>query len=691
MDNTRMPFEAVEAIERQKILLQISQFYNPDFQRTWESITELASPVLNADRTSIWSLSEDGSRMVCNDLFDCSTSDHSSDIELDSNLYPAYFSALESSRVIDAFDGENDPRTSEFSSGYLIPLNIKSLLDVPIRINGKLSGILCFEYVGTIRHWSVEEKEFAASMADLISAKFEALERWMAETELQASEQRYRNILDNAFVGIFKTAIDGTFRNANSSMARILEFDTVDDLLKVNSGTLYQSPEDRKRMMDSIRKEKHLRDFEVTLLSNKGNLKDCIINAYLEEGDLVGMMMDVTGQKRILKDLEEARLRAEESDRLKTSLLANMSHELRTPMNSILGFSELIMNDSDNEETQFYSKKVYTAGKRLLHTLQTILELADLEATKSKLLRKDVDLLALLSSVLPPFQSQARDKGLYLITEIDPGLKVMADENLIKLVFQNLIDNAIKFTEAGGINIDTSKRHHEGRDWAIIQFRDSGIGIDRANFEQIFQEFRQASEGYNRRYEGTGLGLTLSSKMITLMGGKITLESELGKGSLFSVWLPLYSIEEKPVTKDDSYSAEPQRIRDSKKYPHPDIPLILIVEDNQDNAELMKLYLKTGYQVDRAPDSTTALKMAQNKHYNVLLLDINLGLGMDGLQLVQELRLQKSYKETPIIAITGYTMGEDREKIMAAGCSHYIAKPFTKSVLLEKINTALNG
>ncbi len=689
MNKTRMSAEAFEAIERQKTLLEISRLYDPNFNRTWESITEIASPVLNADRASIWSLSKDSSRLICKDIYIRSSSDHASRIELKCNLYPTYINALETSRFIDASDGVNDPRTSEFTIGYLNPLNIKSLLDVPIWIEGKLSGVLCFEYLDKIHTWSLEEKEFAASLADLVSAKFEALERSRAEIELSLSEKRYQNILDNALIGIFRSKPDGTFLFGNPAIATILEFDSVNDLLQINTVQLYHSRQDRKRMIDQIRQKTKLRDFELTLVSNKGNLRNCMINAYLEEGEIAGMMIDVTEQKRILKDLEEARKRAEESDRLKTSLLANMSHELRTPMNSILGFSELLLNDSKDPETLFYSKKILGSGKRLMNTLQAILELADMETTRSKILFKEVDLHEVLSSVLSPFQPQASEKGLYLMTEIDTRHKAWGDENLLKLVFQNLIDNAFKFTIAGGITVETTLKKSDGENWALIRFKDTGIGIDSESFEQIFQEFRQASEGYDRRYEGTGLGLTLSNKMIQLMGGKITIESKVGLGSTFTVWLSVLSAGSKPTDKAMSQSQESQVLPVQETPSLQELPVVLVVEDNEDNAEIVKLFLKSKYRIDRASDRTTALKMAENKQYKAVLLDINLGIGMNGLQIVRELRSQKSYQNTPIIAITGYTMAEDRDKIMSAGCSHYIAKPFTKSIIVNVMAQAM--
>lgn len=561
---------ALEAVERQKTLFEISRLYNTDFNKIWQIITEKASETLLADRVGIWKLTEENSKLICEDVFTRSSATHDSGSELFYDGYPAYFRALETSRYIDSSNGLTDPRTKELTDIYLVPLNIRSLLDVPVRKRGALSGVLCFEYTGRIRHWSPEKKEFAASLADLVSGKFEALERELAQIELN-----------------------------------------------------------------------------------------------------------------------EARKQAEESDRLKTSLLANMSHELRTPMNSILGFSELMLNDSDDPEVAFYTKKIHGAGKRLMNTLQAILELADLETTRSRLTLSDVDLMKILVQLLSPFQNMAYEKGLYFVTEFDNRINVKADENLLKLVFRNLMDNAVKFTESGGISVETAFTNKEGLDWALVQIKDTGIGIAAEDLDRIFQEFRQVSEGYNRRYEGTGLGLTLSSKMIRMMGGDITVESELGLGSIFTVWLPLVSVVSGKSETTTISTEEKKQNPSVKVYRPPVLPLVLVVEDNEDNAEIVKLYLKSHYRIDRAPEGITALKMAEQKKYNAILMDINLGTGMDGLRIIKELRSRNDYLNTPIIAITGYTMTSDKEKIMEAGCTHYLAKPFTKSRLVSTMSEAL--
>ena len=681
-----------EGMGRQKCLFEISRLFQSDFQKIWEAITEQSSAILKADRVSIWSLSLPGNLLVCEDLFIRRTRSHSREENFDCSLYPAYLRALEESRFIDAESGVTDPRTCEFSNDYLVPLGILSLLDVPVRKGGELYGVICFEYTEKFRSWSLEEKEFAASLADLLSAKLETRDRRQTEKELSSSQQRYRNMVDHALIGIFRTKPDGTILFANSALVKMVHIDRMEDLVKRNVQEFYKNPDDRKKFLELLEREQMVRNFEVDMVTNKGTGITCLINAYLEEASVVGMIMDITDQKKILKDLQESRIKAEESSRLKSSLLANMSHEFRTPMNSILGFSELLLNDSHDPDTVFYTRKIHASGRRLMNTLQAILELADLETSQENLEIREIDLTRVLSNVTTAYRAQASTRGLYLLTEFATQLTVLADEKLLKPVFENLIDNAVKFTEEGGVTIETALVETDGSFQARIQFKDTGIGIARENFDTIFEEFRQASEGFNRTYEGTGLGLTLSRKMVEMMGGRITLESESGLGSIFTVWLPAICrgiptdtpAEEKQIPE----LTAPGKVR---VYSPVQLPLVLIVEDNEDNAEIVRLYLKSLCRVDRASDGKSALKMIAKNQYQVIMMDINLGTGLDGLKIAHEIREMENYRNVPIIAITGYTMSGDRGKILQGGCTHYIAKPFNKALLTNIITEVLSG
>ncbi len=667
-----------------KVLLELSQAGSDELNDGFPFFTEKIAEVLKAERISIWTYQQDKRTLTCKDLFTAGPGNHLAGTVLSANDFPNYFSVLEQSRWIDAVDARQDVRTSEFIADYLIPENIFSMLDIPIRYDGRLAGVLCCETTGGIKDWTNEEKEFSTSAAEILSTYIQTVERKKVEEALIQSEIKYQKIVDNAIIGIYHSNLSGQIIYANQSMVEMFEFPTLDDAMRYSIADLYGHLADRNAFVSKLTTEKVLRNYELSLVTMLGNPRIVLINAFLEKDVIIGMVTDITDRKRDMEEIKAAMVRVEESDRLKTSLMANMSHEFRTPMNAILGFSDLISNESNDPDIVFFARKINSSGKRLMATLKAILDLADLEATKSKIKINDINIQDTISGLLQPFYPIASDKNLALITEFKDGLYAKADENLLHIILQNLIDNAIKFTNKGGITIETDLTNVDGILWSLIHIKDTGIGIPSEKFEIIFHEFRQLSEGHNRSYEGTGLGLTLARKMIELIDGKISLESEIGLGSIFTVWLPAGINTYQPAsTAGPKIKEEVLPSRIFKMNPPEELPLILVVEDNDDNAEIVKLYLRGQYKTERAHDAASAVKMVKVKQFSGILMDINLGSGNDGLKATQEIRKIAGYEYIPIIAITGYTMSGDREKLLQGGCSHYLGKPFSQQGLLE--------
>jgi len=204
----------------------------------------------------------------------------------------------------------------------------------------------------------------------------------------------------------------------------------------------------------------------------------------------------------------------------------------------------------------------------------------------------------------------------------------------------------------------------------------------------IFHEFRQASEGYARKFQGSGLGLTISKRICDMMKGKITVESTPDKGSTFTIWLPAPETEEQvSLQPEESDLALRFASTTSKR----EVPLVLLVEDNMINRNLIELFLRPTFRMDHALEGKTAVEMATDTKYDAILMDINLGSGMDGIEATKKIKMIPGYDETPIIAVTGYTMIGDREKLIAEGCTHYIAKPFEKAAFLTIVKEAIYG
>ncbi len=408
----------------------------------------------------------------------------------------------------------------------------------------------------------------------------------------------------------------------------------------------------------------------------------------LGEDYLFMVARDITEKKNYEQQLILAKEKAEESDRLKSSILSNISHELRTPLNGILGFSELLQEDLKNTEYLPMVENIYLSGRRLMSTLNSIITLSQLQAGKVTMVFKHLDLVSAIKKVCQSFEDPIQEKKISLKMELPAEFIVYTDLQLFKQLFLQIFDNAVKFTQKGGITIRAKTVTQDHMQWQTIEVEDTGIGIEQQFFDMIFQEFRQESEGYDRKFQGSGLGLTISKKICELMSGKISVNSSPGKGTTFTIWLP-------SVKTEKQLSLNPKEINHSLRATpgekKRDLPLLLLVEDNMINRNLIELFLKPGYEMEHAYEGKTAVKMAMQKRYDAVLMDIHLGSGIDGIEVTKKIKAIPGYEDIPIIAVTGYTMLGDREKLLDGGCTHYIAKPFEKAAFLSIIKEAIYG
>lgn len=408
-------------------------------------------------------------------------------------------------------------------------------------------------------------------------------------------------------------------------------------------------------------------------------------------GELTGAIIvneDITAIKQAENELIAAKERAEESNRLKGSFLANMSHELRTPMIGVLGYSEIMYDGDFGDEVTEYSRLIHKSGKRLLDTLNLILDLSRIEAGKIDLKNDNVDLVKTTVDVIQNFRGAAERNGLYIRFDTEfLFLNVRSDERLLINILDNLVNNAVKYTPTGGVTVSISsvEKNEAGKRMVKISIADTGIGIAKENHELIFEEFRQVSEGTDRGYEGSGLGLSITKKFLEKLNGAITLESEAGCGSVFHIFLPADVIEEKRKEKTPEY-AEPEikKISSSKKK-------ILLVENDELNVTIIKKYLYEKYIVEQVWNAAMAIKLGNENRYDAVLMDINLGEGLDGLAAAREIRNGEMNRNTPVIAMTAYAMQQDRETFLEKGCTHYLAKPFRQIELLRVLEDVMAG
>ena len=374
------------------------------------------------------------------------------------------------------------------------------------------------------------------------------------------------------------------------------------------------------------------------------------------------------------KLLTVAKNKAEGMDRLKTTFLTNMSHELRTPLTGINGFADFLRQKLVAPELKEMAELIFESGNRLSETLGLILDLSELESEKLYFNVQRLDLVSEIRKIIYLITKTIDTKGLYIKVITDsPSVYISTDERAIATILNNLIKNAIKFTDAGGIHIVISRNE----DHVQVQVVDTGIGIAKSKHKIIFEEFRQASEGINRNFEGTGLGLFLTKKIVEKIGGCISVESEIGKGSTFTITLPTSNLED--AIKDTPLPPNQQK-------PNPASgktkrPVALLVDDDANVFLILKRYTADFIDLENIMDGKSAIKLCMQKRFDLIFMDINLQHSIDGKQVTNTIRKINGYESIPIIATTAYAMVGDKEEFLAAGCSHYMSKPFRREVI----------
>jgi len=386
-------------------------------------------------------------------------------------------------------------------------------------------------------------------------------------------------------------------------------------------------------------------------------------------------------KKRAEEEIIRGKLKAEESDRLKTSLIANMNHDLRTPMTGILGFASLLKNRVTDPNLIYMVDTIIESGDKLMATINSILQLSQLEASQKQLDIVSDDLSKFAEMSLNLFADKAKQKNLYIVREYTDNVFATFNENFLIQIVNNLITNAITYTEKGGIKVKTGYTNYQERDYAFLSVEDSGIGIAESNFNLIFQEFRQVSEGLNRKYDGSGLGLSLCKKMAEIMGGRILVESNIGKGSVFTILLPHSSRQSHKKTEQNG--KESFKLEHSKK----NKCKVLVVDDNKINGELINAILKQEYEVDIAKTGHLAIELAKRTEYDIILMDINLGEGMTGIQAARE--IHKLKVNIPIIAMTAYSTEKEINQIMKNYFTGFVLKPIDKISLFKVLEKSI--
>ena len=435
---------------------------------------------------------------------------------------------------------------------------------------------------------------------------------------------------------------------------------------------------------------------DVTRLLGEGNLS---CRLYSPHKDSLGQLCNGIDNMAEFLEQSEVKLRetleqAQQGNRIKSEFLANMSHEIRTPMTAILGFADLVLEETTEPASREKLKVIQRNGRYLLDIINDILDLSKIEANRLTVEQMHVDPMSLIQDVIQLHETRCEERGLQLKMVFETSLPstILTDPTRFKQIINNLISNAIKFTETGTITLKLGMIQMQEQWQMRVQVIDTGIGMNTEQLDKVFEAFAQADSTTTRKYGGTGLGLTISRKLSRLLGGDLVADSSSEQGSSFVMTInpgPLSgnfvaaSEHHIPVNNHKPASTLPQQ--ETTKLPLSDVR-VLFVEDGPDNQILIKhLLSKVGAQVSLADNGQIALDILTGENaqsFDVILMDMQMPV-LDGYRATA--RLRELGHVLPIIAVTANAMSHDQEKCMQSGCSDFLPKPINRDKLIQTI------
>ena len=535
--------------------------------------------------------------------------------------------------------------------------------------------------------WCQVLKDKEGNVTGALSSARDITERKQAERVRQESEEKYRRIFENVQDVYYETSIDGTILEISPSIGILSKGQyQMDDLTGKSMLNFYSEPKERQALLTVLQEMGAVTDFEITLKNRDGSNIPCSISSKIcsdaqgRPEKIIGSMHDITDRKNATEKLKLAKEKAEASDKLKTTFLNNISHEVRTPLNGILGFAEIMsQTDLSEEEKRVSLSMLFESSDRLLNTITNYMDISLITSGTMSIYKKDFSPEQVLREIFPKNKMLCSLKNLDLslnIPEQTEEISISSDADILRKVLIHLLSNAIKFTEKGIIKYGFTVHKTE------LEFfiKDTGIGIGEESLNNVFEHFVKEDRGPLKMTEGSGLGLSISKGLIELLGGKIWVESEKGKGSGFYFTIP-YEKELKNHI-NSPVAGRKKKIVKAKS--------ILIAEDDETNFFYLNALLKqnTSAEIIHASNGKEAIeKFQQNPDIGLILIDIKMPV-MDGLEATRYIKAINP--DIPVIAITAYAMAGDEARMIDAGCDYYLSKPINKKLLFEKMAEYIN-
>jgi PAS domain S-box-containing protein len=581
---------------------------------------------------------------------------------------------------------------AKLQSAFGFPVLESDLFEVPAK--GRVIAVMVF-FSSEIRPLDPEILQVMTTVGSQIG---QFMQRKRVEIAVAHAEEQYRSIFENSTEGIFQTTPNGQYLSVNPALVRIYGYQSPEELIHYLSDInhLYVEPDRRSAFVQLISRDNRVADFESQVYRKDGSIvwiSESAVAVRDQDGTLlfyVGTVQDIDERKRTAQELYKAKEAAESASHSKSQFLANMSHELRTPLNAIIGYSEMLQEEAEDlgiAEILPDLDKIRGAGKHLLDLINDILDISKIEAGKMDLFLETFEVSMLVRDIQSIVQPLIAKNNNTLHVSCADNLGTMhADLTKVRQVLFNLLSNAAKFTENGTIAL-TIERTSETHSSSLLppsssllpppsfffHVSDTGIGMTSEQTKRLFQAFTQADTSTTRKYGGTGLGLAISRRFCQLMGGDITAVSEMGKGSSFTVQLPI-AVLDRPVSSPLETASPPLADASCES-----CFTVLVIDDDVATQDLMVRYLtKEGFRVETASTGEEGVRRAIELHPDAITLDV-LMPKMDGWAVLSALKATPEVAEIPVVVLT---IVDDKNLGFALGASDYLTKPIDYKRLL---------
>lgn len=555
----------------------------------------------------------------------------------------------------------------------------KQWIGVPLLSNNQAIGVIGVQSYSDEKAFTENDLRILEILSNQISA---SIQKMRSEDAFRIERAYFKELFDNSPEAIAVVDNSSIIININKEFTRLFGY-TKEEAIDNPIEDLISTPSlktEAQKITTEVAKGKIIK-IDTKRKKKNGSMVDVSLwgtPILLDKGQIAvyAIFRDISERVESEKKLEEAKEQAEESDRLKTAFLTNMSHEIRTPMNAIIGFSELIAEPSTNQDSrEEFVEQIYISSKMLLKLIDDIIDVSQLDSGNIKLSKTKFDLTTQLYKLFDRFklekQKENKDKIELLLHNPfgDVESYIETDDFRFNQIFSHLLSNALKYTHSGfiefGFDIDQQEE-------PVFYVRDTGIGIPEDKKDCIFNHFTKI-EDRTKLYRGTGIGLTITKKLVNLLGGKIWIESNVGIGSIFYFTLPgkVKLVQtNKNSTQTKNYNWAGKRI--------------LVAEDDDTNFQVIKASLsRTHVDLHRVYDGKSAVEKCLSNHYDLVLMDIRMPI-LDGIEATKQIKAVKS--NVPIVAQTAYVLKNERDTCLNAGCDEYIPKPVKSNLLLETID-----